>query len=287
MFKKFSPAILMATLLFSASCSQSGSDNRTTGDSTATQINNATHDELVEAVNDRDQLLVLVNDIQQGLIEIKSIQEIATVNTAETPDRRAIIKNDLAAIQQALADRRSRLQELEKKLASSNLYSDDLKKTVTSLHAQIESQTAEIARLNGELTQAKSQIADLNTKVDSLNTNVETVTGERNAAEERASSLTTQLNTCYYVLGSKKELKAHNIIDGSKVLQGNFDKSYFTASDKRTLKTINTYAKKAKILTKQPEDSYVIETRDKIKYIVITNPERFWGVSNYLVVQIN
>lgn len=286
MLKKITVVIAMTALLATTACKDKEAVEKAEAQR-QTQINEATHEELVEAVSDRDELLVLVNEIQQGLVEIKSLQDIVTVNTQETPDRRTIIKNDIAAIQQALQDRKARLAELEKKLSASNLYSDDLKKTIASLNKQIEDQAAEIHRLNTELSNAKTQIADLGTRVDSLNTTVQNVTDERNAAEARAQSLNTQLNTAYYVLGSKKELKEHNILEGRKdVLQGNFDKSWFTAADKNTLRTINTYSKKCKVLTKQPQDSYRIDQNaDKIKSIVILNPEKFWGVSNYLVIQ--
>lgn len=287
MIKKITAVVAMALMLTTVSCNKGQEAQQQSEAERQAQINKATHDELVAAVSDRDELLVLVNEIQQGLVEIKSLQNIVTVNTSETPDRRAIIKNDIAAIQQALADRKARLAELEKKLSSSNLYSAELKKTIASLNSQIEEQAAEIQRLTGELATAKDRIAHLDTQVDSLNSTVQNVTDERNAAEARATSLTTQLKTGYYVLGSKKELKEHKILEGRKdVLQGDFDKSWFTAVDKTTLRTINTYSKKCKVLTKQPKDSYRIEKNDdKIKSIVILDPEKFWGVSNYLVIQ--
>lgn len=287
MIKKITAVVAMALMLTTVSCNKGQEAQQQSEAERQAQINKATHDELVAAVSDRDELLVLVNEIQQGLVEIKSLQNIVTVNTSETPDRRAIIKNDIAAIQQALADRKARLAELEKKLSSSNLYSAELKKTIASLNSQIEEQAAEIQRLTGELATAKDRIAHLDTQVDSLNSTVQNVTDERNAAEARATSLTTQLKTGYYVLGSKKELKEHKILEGRKdVLQGDFDKSWFTAVDKTTLRTINTYSKKCKVLTKQPKDSYRIEKNaDKIKSIVILDPDKFWGVSNYLVIQ--
>lgn len=287
MLKRITLVAALATVLATTSCNNSENTQSKADAEKAEQVAQASHDELVQAVNDREELLGLVNEIQQGLVEIKSLQEIVTVNTAETPDRRTIIKNDIAAIQQALADRKARLAELEKKLSTSSLYSEDLKKTIASLNGQIEEQTAEIQRLNGELATAKTQIANLGTQVDSLSSTVQNVTDERNAAEARAASLNTQLNTGYYVLGSKKELKEHNILQGRKdVLQGDFEKSWFTAADKTTLRTINTYSKKCKVLTKQPKDSYRIDQNaEKIKTIVILNPEKFWGVSNYVVIQ--
>lgn len=296
MLKKIITLVAMVAVIATTSCKNDEKAKQEQAQKIQEQemLNQATREELAEAVADRDELLSLVNEIQQGLVEVKSLESVVTVNTSESPDRRTIIRNDIAAIQTALNDRKARLAELEKKLSASNLYSEELKKTIASLNKQIEEQAAEIERLNNELTSTKTQLSEANTKitkldskVDSLNTTVASVTTERNTAEAQAAALTTQLNTGFYVLGSKKELKEHNILQGRKdVLQGQFDKSYFTSVDKTKVTSINTYSKKCKVLTKQPKDSYRIdEGSNKIKTIVITNPERFWMASNYLVVQ--
>ena len=70
-------------------------------------------------------------------------------------------------------------------------------------------------------------------------------------------------------------------------MQGDFDQSFFTAADKRTLTSIDLNAKKAKVLTNQPTDSYVIEDVNGHKVLRITNPAAFWSLSNYLVVKID
>ena len=61
----------------------------------------------------------------------------------------------------------------------------------------------------------------------------------------------------------------------------------FTKADKRTLTEIPLHSKKAKIYTKHPENSYRIDDNNGVKTLVITNPEKFWELTNFLVVQIN
>ncbi len=36
-----------------------------------------------------------------------------------------------------------------------------------------------------------------------------------------------------------------------------------------------------------PADSYTIEDYDGLKTIKVTNPEKFWSLSNYLVIQVD
>ncbi len=255
----------------------------------------ATREELATAVADRDQLLSLVNEINQGMDQIKQLENILTVSNnipGETTTQREQIQSDIAAIQKALQDRREKLAELENKLANSNQNNNTLRKTITSLRAQIDSQTAEIASLRDNLGQAKERIGQLDAVVDSLNTTVSSVTDERNIAQEESVNLANELNTCYYAIGSKAELKDRHIIETgflrkTKLLKGDFDQTFFTTADKRTLSRIALHSKKAEIMTNQPEGSYVIDDDNGQKIIVITNPDAFWSLSNYLVIKID
>lgn len=70
-------------------------------------------------------------------------------------------------------------------------------------------------------------------------------------------------------------------------MKGDFDQSFFTTADKRTLTRIALHSKKAEVLTNQPAGSYNIADENGQKVLVITNPEQFWSLSNYLVVKID
>ncbi len=252
-------------------------------------------DSLRVALANQDSLLVLLNDITDGMNQIKDLEKIlGNTNdlTAESQSRKDQIRNDMYSIQQALQERRERLAELEKKLKSSQGYNATLQKTIDNLKAEIATQETTISTLRNDLASAKIQIADLGTKVDSLSTTVASVTEEKVKAQEETQNVTNDLNTCYYAIGTKKELKEAKIIETgflrkTKLLQADFQQSYFTKADKRTLTVIPTQSKKAKILTNMPSDSYVIEDEGGIKVIKVTNPERFWSLSNYLVIQVD
>ena len=211
----------------------------------------------------------------------------------ESTSKRQQIKNDMAAISEALAQRRQRLEELEKKLNESGNKNTTLNKTIQSLKDQIAQNQEMINTLNEQLKAANIKIAELNTTVDSLHSTVATEKESREQAEQEAVTLTNELNTCYYALGSKKELQANNIIKTgflrkTKIMQGDYELSYFTHADKRTLKQLPLHSKKAKVMTSQPSDSYRIdEAANGEKVLVITNPSRFWAASNFLVVQID
>ena len=256
--------------------------------------------DLRETLATQDSLLVLVNDISDGMAQIKDLEKIISLpgNLGESTSRKEQIKNDMIAIQQALQERRQRLEELEKKLAQTGGESTTLKRTIANLKGQIAEQQTEIATLTNQLASANirieeltSEVSSLNTAKDSLATDLNEERAQKEAAELAATEATNELNTVYFAIGTGKELKSKKILESgflrkTKVMKGDFDMNYFTAADRRTLTQIPTHSKKANIKTSQPKDSYEIVEQDGQKVIRITNPEKFWQLSNFLVIEV-
>lgn len=285
-------ALSLLCILALCFCACDGTKEQSTDAAAETE----TQDSLRTAIAEKDSLLSLLAAVNNGMNEIKELEKLISVANlnSETPSRKQQLMNDMTLIKQALADRRKRLEALESRLSKSQNYSDEMKKTVESLKAQITQQEATIADLQKQLYTAKVTIADLNEDVDSLVTQNAQITKEKAAAEEESERLTNALNTCYYVVGSKKELKDNNIIKTgflrkTKVMESDYELSYFTRADKRTLTELPLHSKKAKVLSKHPEGTYRIdeEPETKAKTLVILDTTRFWELSNFLIVQIN
>jgi hypothetical protein len=260
----------------------------------AQEENTELSDSLHSALAAQDSLLSLLTDINNGMVQIKDLEKLMSSSNLsnESASKKDEIKNNMMIIQQALQERREKLEALEAKLKNSSVYNSKMKESIESMKEQIATQEATIASLQEELKKAKIEITGLNTRVDSLNTTVQKVSSEKVAAQEESVRLANELNTCYYVVGSKSELKKNDIIESgflrkTKIMEGDFEMSYFTKADKRTLTEIPLHSKKAKILTKHPQGSYEMLENDKVKTLKITNPTKFWELSNFLIVQID
>ncbi|MCH5245330.1 MAG: hypothetical protein J1E84_02615 [Muribaculaceae bacterium] len=249
----------------------------------------------------QDSLLTLFNDISDGMAQIKDLEKIISAPTdlsSESNSRKQQIKNDMLAIQQALQERRQRLEQLEKQLANMSGEKQQLIRTIENLKAQIADQQTEIATLTNQLASANIQIeqlgtevANLNTTVEALNTDLATEQQARQEVEADRARLDAEAHACYYAIGTDKELKARNIIESgflrkTKIMKGDFDESYFTTADRRTLTKINTHSSKAEVMTGQPKDSYQIVDEGGQQVLKITNPNRFWQTSNFLVIKV-
>lgn len=290
--KLFSALALCSLVAISSACSKNEQTAKS-DDQDSQKIAGASKEDLEQAVSDRDELLSLVNEISNGLADIKNLENIVATDGSETPSQKAKIRQDIAAIQAALTDRRQRLEELEKKLSSSNVYTSKLSKTIESMKLQIENQTKEIASLTQQLSDAKAEIGSLNNQVDSLNTTVADVSGQRDVAQQEATNYNNQLNEVFIAIGSKKELKENRILEKkflskTKILTGDFNQKFFSTQDKRTYEGQVLYgAKKAEIKTNQPKDSYTLTKQGNNMVLKVLNKDRFWSNTSYLVIQIN
>ena len=260
-------------------------------------INAVLQDSINTANAEKDSLMELMGDIADGMAQIKEIQDIVSVNNlnGETPDRKRQLRDDIVLIQQSVNKQKQRLAELEKRLKQSTNYNSSMQKSIANMKAQLEEQQKNINSLTEQLAAAHIQIKNLNQSVDSLNTVNKAVIKEKEAAQEESRQLTNEvnnLNACYYVVGSKKELKENKIIETgflrkTKILQGDYEMSYFTKADRRTLNEIPLHSTKAELMTSHPKDSYQIVDHGNVKTLHILNPNRFWEKSNFLVIKVD
>lgn len=290
MKKFFLSSMCVAALLFTACTGNNKSNEGENGE----QVSE--NPELTAALATQDSLNNLINDIMSDMNQIKELEAIVatpgTIDGGEMTSQKSQLRNDITAIREALAQRRERLAELEKKLKKNASQNSSMLKTIEGLKEQIAQNETQITTLTEQLAAANIKIETLGTQVDSLNTTVANEKAGKEQAQQEAQKLTDEMNTCYYALGSKSELQKHNIIKTgflrkTKIMQGDYEMSYFTKADKRTLKTIHLNSKKAKVMTNQPADSYKIEDNNGQKTLVITDPTRFWNAGNFIVIEID
>lgn len=274
-----------------ASCSNNAKNDSAEGDEQTPE-----NTELNAALATQDSLNNLINDIMSDMNQIKELESIVstpgTLDGGEMTSQKTQLKNDITAIREALQQRRERLAELENKLKKNAGKNATMLKTIEGLKEQIAQNESQISTLTEQLAAANVKIEQLGTQVDSLHISVANEKAGKEQAQQAATEFENEVNTCYYALGSKKKLEKHNIIKTgflrkTKIMQGDYEMSYFTKADKRSLTSIPFNSKNGKVLTNQPSDSYRIDEQNGQKVLVITNPTRFWNAGNFVVIEIN
>lgn len=238
--------------------------------------------------NEINDMMATLNEIQEGFRIINAAEgKVAVIKDGEATNKKEQLRESMRTISQAMEHNRQLIAKLQKQVNASTVQGEQLKATIEGLMAQLQDKDTQLQKLADELARKDIHIAELDKTVSSLNSDVSALKDESESKSQTISAQDKQINTAWYVFGTKKELQAQNIYNGGKVLQSNFNKNYFTKIDIRNEKVIKLYSKSAKLLTNHPEGSYTLVPDASKQYVLtITNPSSFWGASKYLVVLV-
>lgn len=289
--------LLAVCALTLASCDQKSATN-------PAMIQNDSLRSVIEArdkeIND---MLGTLNEIQEGFRVINEAEDRVTVaQTGENgSSQSAVLKENVQFIAQRMAENRELIKKLQQQLRETGFKGEQMKKALDHLTVQLAEKDKELQQLRADLESKNIHIAELDKTITNLNEDVATLTTEKeklttekeNLTAENASKAQTistqdaQLNTAWYAFGTKKELKAQNVLDKGDVLRSSFNKGYFTKIDIRVEKEFKLYSKSAKVLTSHPSNSYNLSKDVNGQYVLrVTDPNTFWSTSKYLVVQV-
>lgn len=252
----------------------------------------AKDDSLQQIISQRDtqinNMMATMNEIQEGFNEISEAENrVNLIQDDERADKASQIKEDIKFIADRMQQNRELIKKLQGQLRDSDFKSQELKKVIANMLRQLDEKDQQLQQLRAELDAKNIHIAELDETISNLNNNVTELKSESDEKSQIINNQETQLNTAWYVFGTRPELKDQRILMGDKVLQQNFNKNYFTKIDIRVTREIKLYSKSARLLTPHPAGSYEL-TRDnnKMYTLAITNPQLFWSTSKYLVVVV-
>jgi DNA repair exonuclease SbcCD ATPase subunit len=243
-------------------------------------------------------LVQTLGDIEENLRTIKEKEKIISVQSKDNetaPTNSESINKDIHMIYDLMLQNKEKVQQLESRLKRSSADNKDFKKLIESLNDQLRAKTEEIIVLQEELQKKNVQIDELNYAVMDLSSRVDSIQKVSETTQSQLETTTTEANTAYYAIGTRKELKDKNIVtkDGflffgnSKILKDDFKKEYFTRIDIRDNKEIELFRTKATILTSHPSSSYKLTNSDDGNLVLkISDVASFWSISNYLVVEV-
>ena len=281
---------LCACIIAFSACTQFSSEYK----KTKTE-NDSLKLQLKKSEVEMDEMLSILNAIEDDIQSIREAEDILTIQKGSelSASKRDKIKSDMNLIAETLKKNRQQLLELQEKLNSSSLQSSALQKTIDRLTKDLNEKSAFIIKLQSELTQRDQHIGQLSEQVEGLNANVQFLSEINESQSERINKQDKTLNTVYYCFGTKKELKEQNILTGgglfakSKALDGEFNKEYFIAIDMRRVTVIPLYSSKANLKTNHPKDSYSLrKDSDGNLTLEVDEPNQFWSLSKYLVIEV-
>jgi hypothetical protein len=194
----------------------------------------------------------------------------------------------ISDINATLASNRKRIVSLQHRLNAAKTQYTGIQSMVDDLKKNLEDRERSIA----DLTQRVQNLqVEVNDKVQIIATRDETIQDQAKQLEDD----TTALQTVYYVVGTRSDLKDKGIITreggfpwglfgATTILADSYDPEYFQTVDKTKQTEIEIPGKVDEIVPKRSEGSYTKKELDNGHTVIeIKKPENFWR-ENHLVI---
>ncbi len=247
--------------------------------------------EMANLVAEYNETLDIINDIESCFAAIRESEGklMIDLSSIERPSssKKQRIASQMKQIQDIFVENKAKIEQLQSKVSEMEAF----KKTIVRLESELKEQSSVVASLQKELKKKNIKIKELTGLVEQLDKNLESLYALNELQREELVNYDANLNKAWYCIADEKALKEAQIVTktglfSKELLNSEFNKDVFKQIDLRTVSTIETGAKKVKILTSHPTNSYSIETgEDGNAIIKILSQTQFWSVSKYLVVK--
>jgi peptidoglycan hydrolase CwlO-like protein len=243
------------------------------------------------------------DEIEQNLTFVRNKRDqMISVPQEGGQNSKEILVADIKLMNEMLEESSKKIEELDKKLSASGVQIKSFKNKIAQFTKNIEEQDNLIQQLKAELEDRDYKISqmdrtivelrgDIAVKDDSIQTKSQVIAEKSRTITEKEN----QLNKAYFVAGTVNQLVQNGVLDKeggllgigkNKTISDNLNESYFTQLDIRNANQIPINKKKAKLISEHPNNSYrLVEENDKIAYLEIENPEEFWKITKYAIVE--
>lgn len=279
--------LFLFTLLLSfASCkSDADADTNASSEQEAEMVelrNKVAQLELESSQKDAalNEAISFFNEVQSNLAKINIKEEEIRVRS----DNPELSKDDQEWILQEIQNinflRKQNAQSL--KNLKQNLKEKDLK--ITELESMRDRLVMQIRAKDEQIASLQRTLADLDMEYSEL-------FDEYQEQVEMTLDVLKELNTVYYAYGTLDELTANSVLvrDGGFIgigrktnIAANLNEKYFQKMDKTKVKEIRIVGEKPDLITDHPISSYKWDGNK----LIILDADKFWKISNYLVVTV-
>jgi DNA repair exonuclease SbcCD ATPase subunit len=285
-------AIVLSFLILVTACKNETAPPNIAELEKLTKENQELKNKLENKDNEVNAFIQSFNEIEGNLEVIKQRENVLKGTTSSIElqkTKQEQIADDINAIGELLAKNKEKIAQLKRKLSKSNSRIVEFEKMIKLLNEQILQKDNDIALLKEELERANSSYKELFIEYIAKVEEVE-------ETKEELKQTNDKLNTAFYAFGTSKELLDKKVItkEGGFIgmgkaekLRNDFNVDYFTQIDITKIKSLDLKAKRAKLITTHPTGSFSFEMKGKVfDKLIVTDSEKFWSASKYLVVLI-
>lgn len=287
------PVLAFMAITAMMSCNGRNADKQAKTDGDSSVAVTSTHeDELT-------QLQSALAAISSGLDDIAVQENLLFADHSNEGNKlsKSQILSKLDAIADVIAVQRKKMAQLQETLSKNKSANStavaQLQQVVSFLNKQLAEKDEEIKSLQVEVKSKNQNITQLNASLKSMRQKAEKAEKREQVLKEALITQDEVVNQCYIRVGTKKELKAAGLLNTGilrkkRVNYQSVEKSKFQSVDIRHTRRIKLNSDNPHILTPMPSSRsfHFEEIGDGSCELVITDPTRFWSVSNFLIIQL-
>lgn len=265
---------------------------------------NATLNETIEL---RDSL---VNDmtntfaqIEENLTFVRNKRDQMVLKPQEGQEnQKELLVADIKLMNEMLEESSKKIDELDKKLKNSGFEIKSFRNKIAQLNKSIAEQDNNIQQMRAEIEQRDYRINELGSQVASLQTDIavkeDSLISKSLAIADKSQIIVekeNEINKAFVAVGTHDQLIKNGVlsqkggflgIGKNLTINDNLNQQYFTQLDIRNTNQFPLNSKKVKLISEHPANSYtLVEENDKIAYLEIENPDEFWKLTKYVIVE--
>jgi hypothetical protein len=249
--------------------------------------------QMIEAERNADRLEEVMYQLTQTYIlidqKIRLIQKFKTDGSQEK-----LLKRTASEINGFFRDSQALLDSTELTIKQSSIPQSSLIPIIETVRSYLTYQEKLFIEVYGNIQSIKKQVSQLQKTIVSKQS-------EMLKREKESLNLIKQkekdARKIYYLVGGKSELERAKAIKkkggflgiGSTIqLSDKLDEMFFQTADFNLIKEIalgNT--KKVNLITVHPKGSFLILDTPGERFLKVTNPEKFWSASKFLIVEVD
>ena len=205
--------LLLIACLFTLALT--GCKNNKTADLAGLAQNDSLNKVIAQKDNEINDMMGTFNEIEEGFRQINDAENrVNLAKSGEGANRSPMLKENVQFIAKRMQANRELINKLREQLKGSSLKGEQFKRAIENLLKELTEKDKQLQKLREELDSKDIHISELDETINNLNTNVSNLNNESAAKSQMISQQDKQLNTAWYVFGTKKELKDQHILEG-------------------------------------------------------------------------
>ena len=249
------------------------------------------------------QLTASIDEISDNL-DLISSQEAMLCKTTEHANKKSKIIQQIKGLGTLLTEKQKQIDKLLSEKNKQTEVSSDKSGTIEKLYkmieflaSQLKEKGARMAELEAvanrkdvSVDQLKYIVLNQSNSVDALRYKFDMSVAEDNKPRVKAVKHEEQPKEVFYIIADKQTLKDKGLLKttlfSKKINNNNITEENFVKGNRNELTTLTIKSTSPKILSPNPESSYRLTTNeDGTTTLTITNADKFWNVSRYLIIQ--